>query len=855
MDDLTGVEVAVWGLGLIGYSLGGELARVGQRCLIADIDTERVARLNAGELPFQHLPELPHSYREEVRAGLLRATSEPAELLGADHPVHVLCIPTERAGQIDDSVLRAVVGRIATESAARPLHLVIESTIAPGWIDSIVHRTMAGAGLRHGTDYHVGASPRRDWLTAPGHTMASLPKIIGADSPAGLQLLRALYSPICTEVLEAPDARHASLVKVVENYYRYRGILLANELGSALPDYDVASVLRLAGTKWNMPEYHPSLGIGGYCVPLAKDYLAAENGLEPLAAELHAAEEKLFTDTRNALRAHGSFRTVGVLGLAYAPGMKVHTRSPTVRLAHELAGQGARVLVHDPLYSDEEIESITGAQPLRFPDGLSDCDGVVLMTGHQEYLDITPAELSVHLGTAECVVDNLGLWRGRVPASGPQYLEVGGPGFYAGGRPGRAPGQGIDRDREFLAALPVEQVAAAVRRVTSLDRRHLTLELAGAARTIPQVADHVAELLGRRVESWSTADLRLVCALYAVGRAGVRLEQVGVSAELEVVTARLGELHADYLAALARVGDSAGQTGPGAADHPWWEVADALPALRDRIDRHYSRILEIDGQSYHRRELLLPAEEFAAGALPEGLAKELTDRHPGTVLPPATEVSALLRAATLAELDRHGHPMGLLETIMAAAVADPRHPSDHATLMCPRGTRIDRPGTFEKDDFGIYVVFNPAFRPSQYPGVGDLRSIRKAMYAHHAAKKARVAKKAGGAGEHGAPPAAPEDLGARGLYVNEHAHHRGHVVAGVTTALRSLMDIDVATPDAVTEVRGLTDWRLSRAGTRTEDRYRLHEYPSFHAYGRWIKVVVETALGAGCVLPAMLGEW
>ncbi|MEU8926709.1 nucleotide sugar dehydrogenase [Kitasatospora sp. NPDC048545] len=852
MDDLTGTEVAIWGLGLIGYSLGGELARAGRRCLIMDIDAERVSRLNRGELPFGHLPELPHGYGDEVRAGLLRATAEPARVLTPEHSVQVLCIPTEADGGIDDTVLREVVGRIAAEAQAHPLHLVIESTVAPGWIAEIVHPTMQEAGLRHGIDYHVGASPRRDWLTAPGHTMASIPKIIGGDSPAAVALLRALYGPVCDELVEAPDAQHASLVKVVENYFRYRGILLANELGAALPGYDIASVLRLAGTKWNMPEYHPSLGIGGYCVPLAKDYLAAGNGLQSLAMELEAAEEKLFTEARNTLRAHGGFRSVALLGLAYAPGMKVHTRSPSVRLAHELAEYGVEVFVHDPLYTDAEIERITGARPLRFPEGLASCDSVVVMTGHSAYLDVSPEDLAASLSGVECVVDNLGVWRDREFPAHLQYLEVGGKGYFAPARPEQRIETPSSGHREFLVGVPADRLAEMLKRVTSIDRRYLTVDLAGRKYTVPQLAAHLDELLTRPIEVWPSQDVRLVCALYAIGSAEVRLEQVGISVDLGEVVSWLRETHAHYLDRLEEAGEP---TGMSTAGRPWWELADELPVLRHRIDRHYMRLLEIDGMTYHRRELLIAKRRFALCHRPEPHTSRLAARYPDLASSGIADIRAFLREATLAELDQHGHPMGLLELVMEAAAEDPRHPSDHATLMCPRGTRIGTPGSFVKDDFGIYVVFNRDFQPDRRAGTGDFSAIRKAMYAHHAAKKLRIAKKTYGPDDQYISPGLSDDLGARGLFFNEHAHHRGHVVAGVSTALRSLMDLDILTPSGAVTVRGLTDWRLSRADTDPAARYTPDQYPSFHAYGDWARVVVATAIGNGCVLPSMIGEW
>ncbi|MFD7816355.1 nucleotide sugar dehydrogenase [Streptomyces sp. NPDC059785] len=432
MAQLRGHDIAIWGLGLIGYTLAGELARTGRRCMVVDIDEERVDRLNRGEIPFSHLPRLPESYAEETRSGRLRATADATDVLGEQYSVHILCIPTEAQGEVDGGTLADVAGRIAREARARPLHVVIESTIAPEWIDSVVHPAFADAGLAHGTDYHLGASPRRDWLTEEGRNMASIPKVIGGDSPEATALMKELYQPICGELVEAPDAKHAALVKIVENYFRYRSILIANELGTMLPKYDMAAVLRMAATKWNMEQYHPSLGIGGYCVPLAKDYLAAEPGVNGFAEQLDAAEDKLFAEIRTALRQHGPLGKVAILGIAYAPEMKIHTRSPGVRLAQELTDQGAEVRIHDPLYSPAEITRITGCEPLAFPDGLAACDSVILVTPHAPYRDIDHDSLLELLGDGTCIVDNLGAWAHRTFPGRLHYAEVGGAGYFNG---------------------------------------------------------------------------------------------------------------------------------------------------------------------------------------------------------------------------------------------------------------------------------------------------------------------------------------------------------------------------------------------------------------------------------------
>jgi UDP-N-acetyl-D-mannosaminuronate dehydrogenase len=64
-----------------------------------------------------------------------------------------------------------------------------------------------------------------------------------------------------------------------------------------------------------------------------------------------------------------------------------------------------------------------------FPDDLSDCDGIILVTAHSQYRD-TAIEQFVQPGTV--IVDNFGAWRGRRFAPGVRYHEVGRPGAVEG---------------------------------------------------------------------------------------------------------------------------------------------------------------------------------------------------------------------------------------------------------------------------------------------------------------------------------------------------------------------------------------------------------------------------------------
>jgi UDP-N-acetyl-D-mannosaminuronate dehydrogenase len=82
-------------------------------------------------------------------------------------------------------------------------------------------------------------------------------------------------------------------------------------------------------------------------------------------------------------------RTVLILGLTYRANVKETSHSPALLLSDELQRRGARVLVHDPLFSSAELRR-HGLEPTDLDD-LTAVDAVVLHSYHAQYraMDLT----------------------------------------------------------------------------------------------------------------------------------------------------------------------------------------------------------------------------------------------------------------------------------------------------------------------------------------------------------------------------------------------------------------------------------------------------------------------------------
>jgi nucleotide sugar dehydrogenase len=432
-------HIGVWGTGFIGYSTMAYFANNGVKCIGYDIDIERVNEINDGDMPISYDMEswLGFGTAPLVEEGLLKATNDHDELFESNVPVHFVSVPTETDGLPWEGPLRDTVEKIADRDQApteEPILIIIESTLTPGMTEDVVFPTLRESSLTVGEDVLVGVAPRRDWFVSGDKKLDKLPRVFGGQDEQTSAYMASVLGIVCENLVPARDHEHAELVKSVENAYRHVGITLANQLARAYPDIDMREVLKHVATKWNIPSYFPSMGIGGYCVPVASQYVLSGTDFDD---ELSILQETIETDNEqplvvaDALNERG-VESVGMLGLAYKGDLKVDVLSPTVPIANRLNQHGIEVKVNDPYFEDGYIEDQTGATPLEFPDGLKGLDAVLLLADHRQYDYVQHGRILDGIDKGALVLDNHRSWD-DIPFGdhGIEYMYTGAKGWLA----------------------------------------------------------------------------------------------------------------------------------------------------------------------------------------------------------------------------------------------------------------------------------------------------------------------------------------------------------------------------------------------------------------------------------------
>jgi nucleotide sugar dehydrogenase len=409
--------IGVWGLGYIGYSSSAHFAKKGIKVIGTDVLKEKVETFHKGETDIPNLGVwLGFDTTSLAKAGLISATTDWKKLISPEVAAHLVCIPTEQQDEPFDEYLVDVTKKLCSYKEIKveqPPLVIIESTVTPNRIDDIVIPIIKDHGLEVGTDILLGVAPRRDWFAEPERTLVTLPRVVGGTTADTTEFMQKLLGLVSETVLTATDHKHAAIVKSIENAYRCVEIQLANQLSSAYPDVNMTEVLKLVGTKWNIGTFHPSLGIGGYCIPIAPKYVlqgaAKPDELSILTTTISSYQNQPIR-VADSLKARG-IKNVGILGLAYKGDLKVHILSPTLGIVQRLKEHNISVRVHDPYYSESELKEILDVETFEFPHELKEFDAIMIVADHRLYEGLPGNHVIESLqNNCKLVIDNTGSW-------------------------------------------------------------------------------------------------------------------------------------------------------------------------------------------------------------------------------------------------------------------------------------------------------------------------------------------------------------------------------------------------------------------------------------------------------------
>ncbi len=380
--------IGVIGTGYVGLVTAAGFAELGSEVFCVDIDEEKVARLERGQIPIFEpgLSGLVARNRER-----LHFSTDLADAVAHARLLFVAVgTPPTYSGDADLSAVYAVVdGMPASDEHA----LVMKSTVPVG-TGSAIKRAFAAqgkGGLRYVScpEFLKEGDAVADFLR-PDRV------VIGDDGDWAGDAVAELYAPLGAELVRT-DIASAEMVKLASNAFLATKISFINEIANVCEatGADVREVARGMGLDDRIgPKFlQPGIGFGGSCFPKdvsALKQLAGNSGyhFQLLSAVIEVNELQKRRVVGKLVKHLGSLpgRTIALLGLAFKPNTDDMREASSLVLSARLQADGARVRVYDPIAADAARPLLSGVQFAEDAlDAARSADAVVLVTEWDEF--------------------------------------------------------------------------------------------------------------------------------------------------------------------------------------------------------------------------------------------------------------------------------------------------------------------------------------------------------------------------------------------------------------------------------------------------------------------------------------
>ncbi|HEV7527007.1 MAG TPA: UDP-glucose/GDP-mannose dehydrogenase family protein [Acidimicrobiia bacterium] len=389
------MKVAVIGAGYVGLTTAACFAHLGHDVLCADIDSEKVARLQKGEVPILELglPEL-------IKAGLASRKLEfvvGAATAALRAEIVFLCVQTPQGadGAADLSFVESVAREIAPVLAANAV--VVNKSTVPVGSTRFVQRILSEAGAR-ADGVTVASNPEflregqavRDFLN-PDRI------VIGCDDRESAVRVSELYKGVGAPVL-VTDPASAEMIKYASNAFLATKVSFINAIANLCEavDADAHEVAIGMGydTRIGFQFLHPGPGYGGSCFPKDVAALLHISNSAGYAFELlggvvdvnEAQHERMIDKVRVAVGGSLSGMTVGIWGLTFKADTDDLRDSPAMFVARRLIEEGVIVRAYDPGAGDRPRSLVPGIELCADAfDAATGADALVLLTEWDEF--------------------------------------------------------------------------------------------------------------------------------------------------------------------------------------------------------------------------------------------------------------------------------------------------------------------------------------------------------------------------------------------------------------------------------------------------------------------------------------
>jgi UDP-N-acetyl-D-mannosaminuronic acid dehydrogenase len=385
-------RVCVIGLGYIGLPTAALLSNKGFDVYGVDVVPKIVDIINSGEIHIIE-PELDEFVKKAVNSNKLIASTIPTN---AD--VFIIAVPTPFHDGYKPNIDYVISATKSIAPFIKEGNLVILESTSPVGTTQKIATVLSEYGIDVDKIY-IAHCPER---VLPGQVLRELienDRIVGGINEKSTNAVKIFYESFVTGNVLTTDANTAEMCKLVENSYRDVNIAFANELSMICEDayINVRELIELANKHPRVNILQPGCGVGGHCIAVDPWFIVSafpnySNIIrQARLTNVHKTEwviEKINEQVLTFQNAFSYNPRVACLGLAFKPNIDDLREAPALEIFKKLKASGVDVYAIEP-----NIESGMPVETIVLADALDNCDIIVILVAHKEFLNINEKTL------------------------------------------------------------------------------------------------------------------------------------------------------------------------------------------------------------------------------------------------------------------------------------------------------------------------------------------------------------------------------------------------------------------------------------------------------------------------------
>ena len=366
------MTITVFGLGFVGLTTSLGFAEYGHIVYGVEINSERLATIKGGQLPFLE-PGLDEALLRHLdnRFHPIGINELEEAVKQSDCVYYCVGTPYGTDGQADLTYLFSALDQtLSVRPTDKYQVLVVKSTIPPSTTSQKIIPYLEEKGVNVGKDLGVANNPE---FLREGHCWDDFMKadriVLGVSDERSAEMLRKVYSTI-NEPIHCVSLNTGEFIKYLSNTLLATLISYSNEMSlvaDTIGGIDVATAFRILheDKRWGgatMTSYvYPGCGYGGYCLPKDTNALYAVANTAGFDAQIlknviNTNDQMPAQIAKKIARVIGTDKKhiIGILGLSFKPGSDDVRDTPSAKIIHQLQLLGyTNIVGYDPVANDE----------------------------------------------------------------------------------------------------------------------------------------------------------------------------------------------------------------------------------------------------------------------------------------------------------------------------------------------------------------------------------------------------------------------------------------------------------------------------------------------------------------------